>query len=197
MRRHTRSNDPNRSLHVTPRSNLPSQGCGEDGRPAPFRRSISQHVGLSSHHYQQLLLLYEIGSSIDRGQAKFALVALGHARHGYIYIYAVRAGLPAAALACVVAGVAPGMRRASCGVAWRKCAALRAVAAAHFSAQLWRRPSRHQVAACRCCACCGVRGRAASGDLGFGRPRNARTRVPRCVLVPAVECSSDVCILQC
>ena len=113
-----------RGLHVTPRSNLPSQGCGEDGRPAPFRRSISQHVGLSSHHYQQLLLLYEIGSSIDRGQAKFALVALGHARHGYIYIYAVRAGLPAAAFACVRPA---WLRRAAC-FAWRGMAQMCRVA---------------------------------------------------------------------
>ena len=74
-------------------------------------RSISQHVGLSSHHYQQLLLLYKIGSSIDRGQAKFAPVALGHARHGYIYTHAARAGLPAVALAWVAAGVAQ-----ACGV---------------------------------------------------------------------------------
>ena len=159
-------------------------------------RSISQHVGLSSHHYQQLLLLYKIGSSIDRGQAKFAPVALGHARHGYIYL--CRESWLAGGGARVRSGWRGiGVRRASRGVALRKCAALRVDAAAHFSAQLWRRPSRHQATACRCCVCCGVRGRAASEDMCFGRHRNARTRVPRCVRVPAVECSSDVCIVQC
>ena len=63
-----------------------ARGAARMGVLPRSERSISQHVGLSSHHYQQLLLLYKIGSSIDRGQAKFAPVALGHARHGYIYL---------------------------------------------------------------------------------------------------------------
>ena len=78
----------------------------------PQCRSISQHVGLSSHLYQQLLLLYKIGSSIDRGQAKFAPVALGHARHGYIYLCR-ESWLAGGGARVRAAGVAH-----ACGVLW-------------------------------------------------------------------------------
>ena len=162
----------------------------------PQCRSISQHVGLSSHHYQQLLLLYKIGSSIDRGQAKFAPVALGHARHGYIYL--CRESWLAGGGARVRSGWrGTGVRRASRGVALRRCAALRAAAAARFSAQLWRRPSRHQVAARSCCVCCGVRGRIAWGVLRARGPRNAGRRVPACVRVHVVICSTFSCLQWC
>ena len=142
-------------------------------------RSISQHVGLSSHHYQQLLLLHKIGSSIDRGQAKFAPVALGHARHGYIYL--CRESWLAGGGARVGRGRrGSGVWRASRGVALQRYAALRAAVAARFSAQLWRRPGRHQVAARSCCVCCGVRGRFVLEMLRAGGPRNAGKRVPAC-----------------
>ena len=108
---HARSCDRNEASTSPPGVISQARGAARMGVLPRSERSISQHVGLSSHHYQQLLLLYKIGSSIDRGQAKFAPVALGHARHGYIYIYAVRAGLPAAALACVWPA---WLRRAAC-----------------------------------------------------------------------------------
>ena len=99
LRGHTRSSDPNRGLHVTPLSDLTSRGAARLG-PLPLSDESNRSISTQACR-PQLLLLYKYGSSIDRGQAKFAPVALGHARHGYIYIYAVRAGLPAAALACV------------------------------------------------------------------------------------------------
>ena len=152
-------------------------------------RSISQHVGLSSHHYQQLLLLYKIGSSIDRGQAKFAPVALGHARHGYIYL--CRESWLAGGGARVRSGRrGSGVRRALHHVALRGCAASRASAAARFSAQLWRRPGRHQKAARSCCVCYGVRGRFAWEVLRAEGPRNAGRRVPACVRAHVAVCST-------
>ena len=134
LRGHTRSSDPNRGLHVTPLSDLTSRGAARMG-PLPLsdesNRSISTQACRLTFINNYCCCIKLVHRSIA---GRPSLLPWLWATHGMdIYIYAVRVGLPAAALACVAAGLAQ-----ACGVlrvAWRcadvpRCVQLQRLASA-------------------------------------------------------------------
>ena len=176
-----RSHDPTVVLHVTPRSNLPSQGCGEEPTRPPPDASIPSRGDVWVPSPLPRLRGWGDPVKLESSDQSISTSWLGTQRAAMRRQHRhARAGFAAAAFAWFA--VHAVLVRTAPRAAWRGKSVPRSRAPAttrrdlQLCAALASNSERNLVR----CACCGARGRAWLAAAGHGRSRNARTRAPGC-----------------